>query len=144
MNNPDADQKQRCGVLTKTKTKTPQVTGLKKLAGVMFFAENGKWVANIGPVKLTLNHYSYKCTATDTRDGYFRGFHTITAARLFAKRRRHGRTIVEHMRAEKLKAEKERLGLSRRGLAKLIGVSEKTIENYFSGYRAVPEGVGLP
>lgn len=121
--------------------KTRQATGLKQVAGVSFFGEDGEWVAYLGPIKLTLNHYSYKCTATDTRNTYFRGFHTVTAAKLFAKRRRHGRTIVEHQRAEQLKAEQERLNLSLEGIAELIGRSPKTAESYFSGHRAVPVGL---
>ena len=126
------------------KSKTRQATGFRQVAGVLFQAKNGEWVAMVGPVKLTLNHYSYKCTATDTRNTYFRGFHTVTAAKLFAKRRRHGRTIIEHLRAEKLKAAKERLQLSVSGLADRIGVSPKTAESYLSGHRAVPEGIALP
>jgi len=122
-------------------SKTRQATGLKQVAGVSFFGEGGEWVAYFGPIKLTLNHFSYKCTATDTRNTYFRGFHTVTAARIFAKRRKHGRTIIEHFRAEKLKALKERLRLSMSELGELIGVSPKTAESYLSGHRAVPVGL---
>jgi len=124
-------------------TKTRQATGFRHVAGVWFQAKDGEYSAMVGPVKLTLDNYSYKCTAQDTRNTYFRGFHTVTAAKLFAKRRKHGRTIIEHQRAERLKAEKERLGLSLSGFAKLLGKTPKTIESYFSGHRAVPENINL-
>ena len=93
-------------------SKTRQATWFRQIVGVLFQAKNGEWISMVGHIKLTLNHYGYKCTATGTRNIYFRGFHTVTAARLFAKRRKHGRTFIEHLRAEKLKAEKERLGIS--------------------------------
>lgn len=125
------------------KSEIRQASGIRQVAGVMFFAENGEWVANKGPIKLTLDHYGYRCTVTDTRNKYFRGFHTVTAAKLFAKRRRHGRTIVEHQRAEKLKAMQERLKVSVGELAKIIGVSPRTVEAYFTGCRAVPEGIQI-
>ena len=122
-------------------TKTRQATGFKQVAGVLFQAKNGQWVSMVGPVKLTLNHYGYKCTATDTRNTYFRGFHTVTAAMVFAKRRKHGRTIMEHFRAEKLKAEKERLGLTLSAFSEKIGKSVQTTKSYLAGRRAVPVGL---
>ena len=124
--------------MSETKIKA---TGLRQVSGVQFFSENGEWVANRGPIKLTLDNYGYKCTAQDTRNTYFRGFHTVTAAKLFARRRRYGRTIIEHQRAEKLKAEKERLGLTLSSLAEKIGKSVQTTKSYLAGRRAVPEGL---
>lgn len=121
--------------------KTRQATGLKQVAGVSFFGEDGEWVSYLGPIKLTLNHYGYKCTATDTRNTYFRGFHTVTAAMLFAKRRKYGRTFIEHLRAEKLKAEKERLGLTPSAFAEKIGKSVQTTKSYLAGRRVVPVGL---
>ena len=118
-----------------------KATGFRQRAGVLFHAKNGEYSAMVGPVKLTLDHYSYKCTAQDTRNTYFRGFHTVTAAKLFARRRRYGRTIIEHQRAEKLKAEKERLGLDLSSLAEKIGKSVQTTKSYLAGRRAVPEGL---
>lgn len=122
-------------------TKIRQRTGVKQTAGVTFFGENGEWVAYIGPVRLTLNDSGYKCTVTDTRDGYFKGFGTVTAAKTFAKRRKHGRSIKEHMIAEKLKATQEMLKLSLEEMAKKISVSPRTLEAYYSGCRAIPVGL---
>lgn len=121
--------------------KIRQPTGIRVVSGTTFFAESGKWSNDIGPVRLTLDDYGYKSTATDTRNGYFRGFHTIVAAKAFAKRRKHGRTIMEHLRAERLKAMQERLALSLAGLAKKICVSPRTLEAYYSGCRRVPESI---
>lgn len=121
--------------------KTRQATGFRQVAGVLFQAQNGEWVAMVGPVKLTLDNYGYKCTATDTRNTYFRGFHTVTAAMLFAKRRKYGRTFIEHLRAEKLKAEKERLGLTPSAFAEKIGKSVQTTKSYLAGRRVVPVGL---
>jgi hypothetical protein len=119
------------------KAKIRQATGLRQVAGVMFQAENGNWVANRGPIKLTLDHYGYKCTCQDTRNTYFRGFHTVTAAKLFARHRRHGRTIIEHIRAEKLKAEKERLGFTLSALAEKIGKSVQSTKSYLDRHRVI-------
>ena len=121
--------------------KTRQATGFRQVAGVLFQAQNGEWVAMVGPVKLTLDNYGYKCTATDTRNTYFRGFHTVTAAMLFAKRRKYGRTFIEHLRAEKLKAEKERLDLTLSAFAEKIGKSVQTTKSYLAGRRVVPTGL---
>ena len=121
--------------------KTRQATGFRQVAGVFFQAKNGEWVSMVGPVKLTLNNYGYKCTATDTRNTYFRGFHTVTAARLFARHRQYGRTIIEHQRIEKLKSEQERLGLTLYSLAEKIGKSVQTTKSYLVGRRVVPVGL---
>ena len=121
--------------------KTRQATGFRHVAGVWFQAKDGEYSAMVGPVKLTLNHYGYKCTAQDTRNTYFRGFHTVTGAKLFARRRKYGRTIIEHQRAERLKAEKERLGLTLYAFAEKIGKSVQTTKSYLAGRRAVPEGL---
>lgn len=64
-----------------------------------------------------------------------------TAAKIFARRRRHGRTFIEHLRAEKLKSEKERLGLTLSAFAERIGKSVQTAKSYLAGRRAVPVDV---
>lgn len=124
-------------------SKQKKATGFRQVAGVLFHAENDKYTAMVGPVRLTLDNYSYKCTVQDTRNTYFRGFHTVTGAMLFAKRRRYGRTIIEHQRAEKLKAEKERLGMGLSSFSKKIGKSVQTTKSYLCGRRAVPEGLTI-
>lgn len=121
--------------------KTRQQTGMRVVAGTTFLPEHGEWIHMIGPVKLTLNNFSYKCTSTDTRNGYFRGFHTIAAAKAFANHRKHGRSILEHQRVEKLKIMQGKLKISLQDFAKLIDVSKRTLEAYYSGARVVPESI---
>lgn len=120
------------------KSKIRQSTGMKIVAGVQFFGGIYGYVADIGPVKLTLNDKYCRCSVTDTRDGYSIGFNSVTAAKLFAKRRTHGRTIDEHMRAEKLKYEQERNDFSLEEMAEIISVSPRTLEAYYSGRRVIP------
>jgi|GEM_PF-4242810 len=123
------------------KTKIRQTGGLRGVHDLIFSHDEGDWVAYVGPTKLTIDHYSYRCTVTDTRNGYFRGFHTMTAAKAFAKHRAHGRSIVEHQRVEKLKDRQEWLRLSLKEFAEHLGISPRTLEAYYSGCRAVPETI---
>lgn len=121
------------------KTKTRQVAPIRITSGIVFHEENGHSVAMFGHSILTLNNFGYKCTVTDTRNKSFRGFHSITNAKSFMKRKRHGITYMQHLRAEKLKKWKEEHNLSMIKCSSLLDISPKTLESYFSGHRVVPE-----
>lgn len=121
---------------------TTDIGGVKRISGIDFLNNCGEWSATHGPIKYTLDYTGpHKCTVTDTRDGYLVGFNTVAGAKAFARRRRHGRTIKEHFKAESLQIARESLGLSINGLAGIINVSPRTVESYFSGARAVPDRV---
>lgn len=121
------------------KTETRQVAPISQVSGILFHRKNGHSVAMFGHSILTLNNFGYKCTVTDTRNKSFRGFHSITNAKAFMKRKRHGITYMQHLRAEKLKKWKEEHNLSMIEFSSLLDMSSKTVESYFSGHRVVPE-----
>ena len=118
-----------------------RATGIKQVAGQIFEADGNEFIAMIGHVRLSLGYHESKCYVTDPKTGFSGPFRTVTAAKLFAKRLRHGRSLSEHFKAEALKAKKEELKLSLSGFAKKIGKSPKMVESYFSGHRAIPEKV---
>jgi len=119
--------------------------GIRQISGINFLQDTGSWVAQVSDnIIITLNDYGdYKCHLTDLRDGSKFPFKTVAAAKVFAKRRRHGRTINEHNRAELLQSIREKMGWNIKEIAKRLGVSPRTIEAWFSGTRPVPKMVSL-
>jgi len=95
------------------------MSGIRQILGVSFVLTGGVWVAMINNVlKITLEDGGEnKCVVHDMRDGSDFPFKSVTAAKAFSKRRRHGRTMDEHTRAESLQEHIERFGWSKIGRA---------------------------
>lgn len=116
--------------------------GIKQISGVWFKSRPGAWIGEVGDLTFSLNpDPDTKCLLTDTRDWSSYPFHTVHAAKVFARRRQHGRTFEEHERAELLNSVKEQLRLNVKEIAKRLHVSPRTVEAWSSGVRVVPVGV---
>lgn len=110
--------------------------GIKHISEIQFHNGTGR----VGQMVISLHpDPETKCLLTDTRDYSSFPFRSVVAAKIFAKRRRHGRTLEEHQRAEILQTTRERMKWGIKDLAEKIGVSPRTVEAYFSGVRVVPE-----
>ncbi len=115
--------------------------GIRHIAGISFLQYGINWVAQFSDdLNITLNDSGqYKCCLYDSRDGSEFPFKTVSAAKVFARRRRHGRSIEEHERAELLQSTRERMGWDVKTAAEKLGVSPRTVEAWFSGARPVPK-----
>ena len=115
--------------------------GLKRIHGALFEWEDGRYIHRPNKETQIIQGGQAKYTLQDAGGGSPEfPFETLAAALAFAKRRRHGRSLEEHQRAELLQAVREKHMWSVAEAAENLGVSSgRTIESWSSGARAMPK-----
>lgn len=129
--------------MQKTKIRQSRMGGIKKIHGAIFECEDGEYTHRPNTeTRITIGGQA-KYTLHDARCGHSFPFDTLAAALAFSRRRRHGRSLEEHRRAELLQGVREMHGWSVADAARALGVSPRTIEAWSSGARAMPRVYGI-